>query len=226
MEVNCALPGAATQLIRDGTIMEGKILTTRKKLIEPKQCMKCQEYGHKALRCRSKNDICANCADTHRTSECSSPIKKCSNCASDSSTSKHDHHASNRMCPAYIQQVELMRRKHPDNRYRFFPVISDPTSWDTGDFHPQEDPNKWYGAQRTAPAPRHLGQRTTPAWTIHTTPNTTPRATPRQRARASSNASSTRSDMSLGTQRSSLCQTTLTGASWSRVPTPTPPNDE
>jgi hypothetical protein len=74
--------------------MEGRILITRKKLIEPKQCMKCQAYGHKAFKCRAKNNICALCAGTHCTSECLTETKKCTNCVSDNTNGRHNHHAS------------------------------------------------------------------------------------------------------------------------------------
>jgi cell division septum initiation protein DivIVA len=221
LEVACADPESATRLIRNGTIMEGKILITRKKLIEPERCMKCQTSGHKALRCRAKNDICALCADTHRTSECSADTKKCTNCISENNTSKHDHHASDRACPVYLRQVELMRQRHPNNQYRFFPVISDPTTWDTGDYHPRSDPNQWYGSRRTSSAagPPAPNRRSTPAWTS----NQTPRASQNIRPRSSSNAS-WKSDMSMGTQRS-LRQTTINLSSWaSRANTPTSTN--
>jgi hypothetical protein len=226
LKVACGNPETATQLIRDGTIMEGRILITRKKLIEPERCMKCQEYGHKAYKCKSKNDICALCAETHRMSECSANTKKCANCASDSSISKHDHHASDRICPIYIRQVELMRQKHPDNRYRFFPVISDPNTWDAGEYQPSVDPNRWYGPRSGHPMPRPQApsRRPTPTWATPR-PSGSAQGTPRARRRTLS-VTSIRSDMSLGTQRS-LCQTTLTGSGWaSRVPTPTPPNDD
>jgi hypothetical protein len=179
----------------------------------------------KAHKCKSKNDICALCAESHRTSECSANTKKCANCASDRSISKHDHCASDRTCPVYIRQVELMRQKHPDNRYRFFPVISDPNTWDTGEYQPSTDPNRWYGPRSGHPAPRPLApsQRPTPTW-ITSRPAGSAQGTPRARRRTLS-VTSTRSDMSMGTQRS-LRQTTLTGSGWaSRVPTPTPPND-
>jgi hypothetical protein len=198
--------------------MEGKILITRKKLIEPERCMKCQVYGHKAFKCRAKNDICAICADTHRTSACSATIKKCANCATDSNIGSHDHHASDRACPVYLQQVEIMRQRHPDNRYRFFPLISDPTTWDTGEYYPRNDPNKWYGASggRSAPRPQIPSRRTTPAWNANRSQPTHPSGRPR----SSSNTSS-KSNMSMSTQRS-MRQTTLNTASWtSRVNPPT-----
>jgi hypothetical protein len=221
LEVVCANPESATRLIREGTVMEGRILVTRKKLIEPERCMKCQGYGHKALKCKAKNDICALCAGTHRTSECSVSTKKCTNCASESATSKHDHHASDRACPIYLRQVELMRQRHPDNRYRFFPLITDPTTWDTGDYHPQSDPNKWYGGHRMSPTTKASipTRRTTPAWTA----NQTPRASQILRSRSTSNASS-KSDMSMSTQRS-LRQTKINLSDWaSRAHTPNPTN--
>jgi hypothetical protein len=92
MEVICTTQRAGTQLIRGGTVIGGKIHATRKKLREPERCMKCQGFGHKALRCKAKNDICAICADTHRTSSCQASTKKCTNCAGDSSMTRHNHH--------------------------------------------------------------------------------------------------------------------------------------
>src|SRR5271154_2181061 len=62
----------------------------------------------------------------HRTVECNArpEVKYCINCKSDS------HMASDRNCVIFKKECEKMLNRYPENRYRYFPLLSDPSTWE------------------------------------------------------------------------------------------------
>jgi hypothetical protein len=144
LEVVLRSPQAANKLIGTGAIIEGKILSTRKLLVEPRQCMKCQTHtqAHSAATCKLRNDICGQCTGSHRTTGCTSETRCCANCPDDQ---KQGHGASDRSCPTYLRLVERLRTQHPENKYKFFVILEDPKTWEFGNYMPIADPNQFYG---------------------------------------------------------------------------------
>jgi hypothetical protein len=98
--------------------------------------MKCQAYmgNHFAAQCRQIHDTCAQCGQMHRTVDCNAGpnVKYCANCKT------HGHAASDRKCPIFIRECERLLNAHPENRYRFFPMANDPTTWESS--QPQATP--------------------------------------------------------------------------------------
>jgi hypothetical protein len=61
---------AANNTIQAGLFIEGKYVEVRKKLTEPRRCLKCQRYGHYVPDCKASEDTCARCREHHRTATC------------------------------------------------------------------------------------------------------------------------------------------------------------
>jgi hypothetical protein len=124
LEVSLRTPAAANTLIKAGCIIHGRTLRTRKKLVEPRRCMKCNKYTskHTASTCRADHDTCAQCGGDHRESVCTAEVQKCANC-------QGEHAASDRSCPRYLEEVKRIRERIPDNRFPLFPEAGDPLTW-------------------------------------------------------------------------------------------------
>jgi hypothetical protein len=124
LEVSLRTPAAANALIKAGCIVHGRTLRTRKKLVEPRRCMKCNKFTskHTAATCRATHDTCAQCSGDHRESACTAEVQKCPNC-------QGEHAASDRSCPRYMEEVKRIRERIPDNRYPLFPEAGDPLTW-------------------------------------------------------------------------------------------------
>lgn len=75
----------------------------------PLRCFKCQKYGHGSNRCTGK-EICSKCAGDHPVENCSSDTVCCANC-----TTARDHAASDRACPVYIKEKQVLVIKHTEN---------------------------------------------------------------------------------------------------------------
>src|ERR1700690_492108 len=91
-------PEQANLAIRNGLVIEGKKVAVRRHRMDPKWCMKCQRIGvnHNAVDCKSIHDVCARCAEMHRTDECQvSEFAdfRCANCRA------KGHGAADRDCP-------------------------------------------------------------------------------------------------------------------------------
>lgn len=71
----------ANTAIQGGLFVEGKHVNIRKKLIEPRRCLKCQKFGHFVMDCKAACDSCARCNKQHRTSECNVTDVSTFNCA-------------------------------------------------------------------------------------------------------------------------------------------------
>jgi hypothetical protein len=236
LELNLKEPTPANAIIRDGAVIEGKAVTTRKKRVEPAQCHKCkaQGVGHKAANCKSTHDVCDYCGEPHRTEECKKTGPPCCiNCRKAGLPT--EHRASSRSCPAYLKAVERMRRIHPENRYKYYLVIDDPNTWELSDDIVQDDPYHWYGPQQniTWTKPHTTKRTVTNAKTSKAGNGTT---TSQNRQMQNSGFSGlgrgrrSRPGTPTGTQPTSrppsrLRQTTLTTTS-SRTSTPTPHQNE
>lgn len=77
------------------------------------RCFKCCGYGHKSMECQ-KGEICAKCAEKHKTKECNSTVARCANCEEVNRIRKlnlkTDHHAFSRECATYKRHVA--RKRH------------------------------------------------------------------------------------------------------------------
>ena len=119
---------AANAAIQSGLFVEGKHVSIRKKLIEPRRCLKCQKFGHFVPDCKADVDTCAHCNGSHRTSDCnatSTAMFCCSNCIGNCAKG---HGSADRNCPAFKAETEKLLNCIPDNRYRFFPTAA-PGTW-------------------------------------------------------------------------------------------------
>jgi hypothetical protein len=118
---------AANNAIQSGMIVEGKQINVRKKLTDPKRCLKCQKYGHFVPDCKATADKCARCDGQHRTSTCNvtdTTQFSCSNCIG--ATAK-GHGAADRNCPAFRSETEKLHNRVPDNKYKYFPTSEEKT---------------------------------------------------------------------------------------------------
>ena len=75
----------------------------------PLRCFKCQKYGHGSNRCTGK-DVCSKCAGDHSVDVCTSQKVCCANC-----TTENDHQASDRTCPTYVKEKQVLKIKHTEN---------------------------------------------------------------------------------------------------------------
>jgi hypothetical protein len=119
---------SANEAIQAGLFIEGKHVDVRKKLTEPRRCLKCQKFGHFVLDCKATEDTCARCNGKHRTSTCKETNTAnfaCSNCIG---TNAKGHGAADRRCPAFKTELDKLHNRVPDNKYKYFPT-SAPRTW-------------------------------------------------------------------------------------------------
>jgi hypothetical protein len=121
-------PATANKILRSGVVIEGKHVFGRKDIQEPKRCMKCQEFKpHIAANCPAIHDTCAQCSSIeHRTKDCEArpDQTRCSNCRT------NGHAASSRQCPIFIRESAKLAQRRPENRYKYIPVVDDPSTWE------------------------------------------------------------------------------------------------
>ena len=113
---------AANDAIQSRLFIEGKHVGLRKKLTEPRRCLKCQKFSHYVLDCKNEEDICARCSGKHCTSVCKETNTAdfaCSNCIG---TKAKGHRAADRNCPAFTMELEKLHKRIPDNKYKYFPT--------------------------------------------------------------------------------------------------------
>lgn len=116
----------ANRAIEHGLFIEGKQVTVRKLLSEPKRCLKCQKFGHYIANCKAETDTCARCSGKHRTAQCTAPnteATRCANCTSN----EVGHGAADRNCPTYLKEKGKIHERIPENKYRFF--LTEPRTW-------------------------------------------------------------------------------------------------
>lgn len=119
---------AANTAIQYGLIVEGKHVNARKKLTEPKRCLKCQKFGHYVPDCDAKEDTCARCKGPHRTSACNITDTASFNCSNCLGANAKGHGAADRNCPAFKTEAEKVHNRVLDNKYKYFPT-SEPKTW-------------------------------------------------------------------------------------------------
>ena len=118
----------ANTAIQIGMFIEGKHVSIRKTLTEPRRCLKCQKFGHYANDCKVEVDTCARCGGHHQTTQCvitDSNLFCCTNCTG---TNAKGHSAADRNCPAFNAEREKIQERIPENKYKYFPT-SLPSTW-------------------------------------------------------------------------------------------------
>jgi hypothetical protein len=70
--------------------------------LRPTRCHNCQQYGHKAARCRNPN-TCERCAGPHSAAQCNSEHRRCAPCQKDG------HGAADRHCDTWIREMQKVR---------------------------------------------------------------------------------------------------------------------
>lgn len=121
---------AANQILRDGIHICGKKLTARKHTMEPRRCLKYQHLGarHFPAECKSIHDTCDTCGSiNHATRQCEvlEPDEyRCVNC------DMAGHASWDRLCPAFLREKQKLEKRQPDLKYRFFPVATNPSTWE------------------------------------------------------------------------------------------------
>ena len=79
-------------------------VAVRQYIPNPLRCFKCQRFGHGTNNCRG-TEICAKCGNgDHSDNMCIEQKSFCINC-------KGEHSASDRKCPKYLEQKEILRIK-------------------------------------------------------------------------------------------------------------------
>ena len=77
----------------------------------PRQCFKCQKFGHVAKYCRLDTDVCGNCGEQgHKRETCSSETK-CFHCQA-------GHRSTDKRCPKYLLECEILRTQHKEKTSR------------------------------------------------------------------------------------------------------------
>ena len=128
-------PQRANDAIMNGMAVHGRHLPVEKLRKEARRCLRCQklEPGHLARDCDWDIDICGTCGQDHATRDCNSGKLHCINCNSDA------HASWSRTCPAFVAATRKIQNADRLERYRFFPLLDDPTTWDHIDA-PDHDP--------------------------------------------------------------------------------------
>ena len=158
--VNFSSAIAGNIAINKGMVIKGKRIDVHRLTPEPSRCMKCQAVnsGHIALTCPAEKDTCGPCGGAHRTNECTVELRDdhyCCNCK------ERGHAAWARVCPHFMKKLQEMRDRSPEASLRFFPIPSDPATWEMVDWTPTpalQNPAQGTTSRRpgpsTAPTPR------------------------------------------------------------------------
>ncbi|CCO33014.1 hypothetical protein RSOLAG1IB_09317 [Rhizoctonia solani AG-1 IB] len=106
----------ADRLITEGGQLDCASVLFRKANQEPLRCLRCQRYGHKAVKCVSgPNDVCSQCGEAHRIANCTNKGKKwCVPCQSDA------HCSFDRECPTFRAECTKFNTRRPDNKNMLF----------------------------------------------------------------------------------------------------------
>lgn len=68
---------AADNLIDQGVRVQALLLNARRYFSGPRQCRKCQQWGHLSYSCKAADQTCAHCGGLHHRNECMQPETKC-----------------------------------------------------------------------------------------------------------------------------------------------------
>ncbi|KAF9521640.1 hypothetical protein CPB83DRAFT_778369 [Crepidotus variabilis] len=93
---------AAEKVLRNGMVLEKKIVWPKKKLPEPRLCFKCQKIGmkHRAAECTQEYNTCGHCGGCHRSNLCPRDTNQAVHCVN---CDQRDHGPANQNCPRYIE---------------------------------------------------------------------------------------------------------------------------
>ena len=80
-----------------------KRIPVRPYIPKPMRCFKCQKFGHKGQKCRSRTEICVRCGAKEKHTNCDKQ-PKCSNC-------KGNHEASDRSCTEYEKNQNILKHR-------------------------------------------------------------------------------------------------------------------
>ena len=112
-----SLASKANRLIRDGMNICSNRTYPKRLKYEPKQCMKCQKWGHFAAECHAKADTCRTCGENHVTKDCTDNDKRY--CVACKAT---DHVSWDRSCPEFCRKSAHFNELHPENALTYFPT--------------------------------------------------------------------------------------------------------
>ncbi|KAJ3777045.1 hypothetical protein FB446DRAFT_614131, partial [Lentinula raphanica] len=114
----------ANAAIRQGMVIDHKMVSVRREEKDPQRCMKCQQYGHIARECKSTTDICGRCDRAHPTQTCSAGPENfyCAVCK------VKGHIAADRACPALLRRIRERQQRDPTKGFRYF-VTEDESTW-------------------------------------------------------------------------------------------------
>jgi hypothetical protein len=128
--VKCTSVRVANRIMRDKVSIWGRLVEGRKPEIEIRRCIKCQQRKwHSAAECKSEHDICGRCGDHHKTTECQVQDRTDFRCAV---CKEQGHGAIDMECPAYQKQLDTLRKRMPETRYRYYPT-NEPWTWERDD---------------------------------------------------------------------------------------------
>lgn len=92
---------AADNLIDQSVKVQSLLLGARRYFTGPRQCRRCQRWGHLRYSCKAPTPACAHCAGPHESPDCpATEIKRCANC-------KGNHDAFFPQCPT--RRTETLR---------------------------------------------------------------------------------------------------------------------
>lgn len=140
----------ANKIIREGITIHGKHVNAKKPDMEIPRCTKCQQRTwHKAQDCKAETDICARCAEEHRTETCTVSNTTAFRCAVCKRTG---HGAASNECPDYQEKLNKVKSRANNHRYIFYPA-EHPWTWVTNDEPPiyvtanelHNKQNRWAG---------------------------------------------------------------------------------
>lgn len=151
-------PQRTNAAIMHGIAVDGRHLPVEKLRKEARRCLRCQhiEPGHLARDCDWNIDICGTCGQDHHTCECMTGQLRCVNCGVDG------HASWSRMCPAFIEATRKVQNANKLERYRFYPLVDDPSTWDHMDA-PDLNPPPITQHSRSQPEGRP-NSPTVPSW--------------------------------------------------------------
>lgn len=162
---------SANSILRDGIIIKGKRVRTRKLVRTPKRCYKCQRLGHIAAQCKSDTTICATCSEEHETDGCIVEDEtkfRCTNCDTEG------HASWDRTCTKYQEAARELEKNTEDSKYKYFRTKED---W-TWELNEHERPQTQLPPQKRRE--REPREEETPSRQMPTTPIRTSTPDPSQ----------------------------------------------
>lgn len=98
---------AADNLIDQSVKIQSLLLSARQYFTGPRQCRKCQSWGHLSYSCRALQ-VCAHCAGSHDGQDCpNQETKRCANC-----NGKHDSFFP--QCPIRCAEAKQVQMAHAE----------------------------------------------------------------------------------------------------------------